>query len=166
MGSTIVNPASGKVPQLGSDPLAPANNAVAYLNYDAVGPVRMDVLIQGLGGVGNYTAPAVAVIEHFDPFSNAIVRDFQIIGGNTGATTISFVTGGLPGEHATGDVSIALYNLAGNPLWTVPVGIVAQFGLYDKLTQTTANGSFLVTGIGGSPIAPLDTTYVSSLSQI
>jgi hypothetical protein len=45
-----------------------------YLDYGGVGPQRMDIRIDGVGNVGGYNAPAIAVIEHFDPFSNAIAR--------------------------------------------------------------------------------------------
>jgi hypothetical protein len=51
--------------------------------------MRMDLQIQGLQTFGNYTPPAIAIIEHYDPFKKAIVRDFVTIGGDIGPTPIS-----------------------------------------------------------------------------
>jgi hypothetical protein len=76
----------------------------------------MDIAIQGLMIPGNFSAPAIAVIEHFDPYSNAIVRDFAYIGNRFGPTNLSIVTGSLNGELATGEVHVAVYNLGGTDL--------------------------------------------------
>jgi len=35
----------------------------------------MDVNINGVGNVAGYTATSVAIVEHYDPFAHAIVRD-------------------------------------------------------------------------------------------
>jgi hypothetical protein len=131
-----------------------------------------------IGGTGNatgYTATAVAIVEHFDPFANAMVRDSFIIGGGTHANVISFAVGDLnPNVQYTGDAKIAIFNLGqhgilgGTGIPAVPFisKLLSTFGLYDQLTQSdTTNASFIVTDAGGAPIRPTDPSYITSLAR-
>jgi hypothetical protein len=118
MGSTqTVNAAPGRLPRNSSTPLAwGAPNATALIPWTAHMPMRMDVEIQGLQTLGNYTPLAIAVVDRYDPFMRAIVRDFINIGGGVGPTPISILSGAPPdsgGQLSTGEVKIAVYNIGG-----------------------------------------------------
>jgi hypothetical protein len=165
MGSKIVAVAPGNTPQFGTDPLSVNPGAVAHLAYFDNGTARMDIQIQGVGGLGGYTAPAVAVIEHYDPFANAIVRDFALVGGTTGATTVSIAIGGPAGQTGSGEVKVAIYNLAGGNLFVLGNKFLNTMGLGDKLGNLDANASFAVTDVGGAPIFPADQALISSLAR-
>ena len=117
--ATTIAAAPGSFPANASQPITSVPGAVAGLSWTASTPIRMDIAIQGLMIPGNFSAPAIAVIEHFDPYSNAIVRDFAYIGNRFGPTNLSIVTGSLNGELATGEVHVAVYNLGGTGLGVV-----------------------------------------------
>lgn len=133
----------------------------------------MDIAIQGVTTFGNYTAPAIAVIEHFDPFSNAIVRDFAYIGGNFGPTTVSIVTGSLNGELATGEVHVAVYNLGGTdlgawaPKWlgSVPKLIGTAGNVLTAIKGTSESPNFMVVDMGGGVVDPSDQLSVDTLRR-
>jgi hypothetical protein len=98
MGSTqTINAAPGHLPKDPSIPLAwGAPNAIALIPWTTNAPMRMDLEIQGLQTLGNYTPPAIAGVEHYDPFKKAIVQDFINIGGGVGPALISIVSGAPP----------------------------------------------------------------------
>jgi hypothetical protein len=153
MGSTqTVNAAPGALPRKSSTPLAwGAPNAIAVIPWTAHMPTRMDVEIQGLQTLGNYTPPAIAVVEHFDPFKQAIVRDFVNIGGRVGPTPISIVSGAPPdsgGQLSTGEVRIAVYNIGGTPFG---VGAPKGLGTLSKVGALLGNMFSAVNGVAESP---------------
>jgi hypothetical protein len=83
-----------------STPLAwGAPNAIARIPWTASKLMRMDLEIQGLQTLGNYTPPAIAVVDHYDPFKNAVVRQFIDVGGRTGPSPISIVSGAPPNSE-------------------------------------------------------------------
>jgi hypothetical protein len=41
--------------------------------------------IRGVGGFANYTALSIAVVDYFDPSTNAVTRGYHFIGGSQGA---------------------------------------------------------------------------------
>ena len=78
MSSEVVPATPGSPPRSGADPLSPPNHpeTVVKIPWMQTGPGIMNLHVQGLGLLGNYTAPSIAVIQHYDPLANAIVRDF------------------------------------------------------------------------------------------
>jgi hypothetical protein len=180
MASQIISPASGSVPKQGSDPLSQNPNSIAFIDYSASsgGVQRIDVKIEGIGNVAGYTAGASVIVEHFDPFSNAIVRDRFIIPGGYNSNVISFAVGNLdPNTPYAGQAKIAIYDFnAGS--FTSPFGsgpmpvpglinrLLDTLGLADKLTQTNAtNAAFNITNMGGGPVSPTDPAYITSLAR-
>lgn len=64
---TTIAAAPGTIPATASQSLASGvPGAVAGLSWTATSPIRMDIAIQGVTTFGNYTAPAIAVIEHLE----------------------------------------------------------------------------------------------------
>jgi hypothetical protein len=176
MGSQVISPGGARVPDV-SEPLSGNPNNIARIFYNGGnGPQRIDVNIGGIGNATGYTATAVAIVEHFDPFANAMVREKFIMGGGNNANTISFAVGDLnPNVQYSGEAKIAIYNLGqhgiggGSGIPGVPSFIstlLGTFGLYDKLTQSdTTNASFIVTDMGGAPLHPTDPSYITSLAR-
>jgi hypothetical protein len=131
-----------------------APNALARIPWTTKSPMRMDIEIQGLQTLGNYTPPAIAVVEHYDPFKKAVVREFINIGGTVGPTPISIVSGAPPdsgSQLSTGEVKIAVYNIggmqgAGLPRWISKVGEIAG-RITGAINGVAESPNFAVTNI-------------------
>jgi hypothetical protein len=67
--------------------------------------MEMRISIYGPAGLANYTPPGIAIVEHFDPYSNRVKVESFSIGGTFGPSSISVVTGSLNGL-ATGEVKV------------------------------------------------------------
>jgi hypothetical protein len=93
MTTQVVNPISGPTSQFG--PLSQSPASIAVIPVNTLGPGWLNIQIDGVGNVGGYTAPAIAVVQHFDPFANAVVRDSFVIGGGTNSNVISVAVGDL-----------------------------------------------------------------------
>lgn len=171
----IINPTAGSIPY-SFRPLSQNPATVAEFFWQASQPTLMNIQIAGLGNFG-YTAPAIAVIEHFDPLANAIVRDIFVIPGGQRNFNVPVLVGSLDGELGAGAAKVAIFNagthtlfggsLPGVPGWAdgvLPrqistfldsVGLDGTsrdlIGLGDRLTQSNnTNGSFRVTDMGGA----------------
>ena len=152
MGSTrTINAAPGRLPADASVPVAwGAPNAIARIPWTTSAPMKMDLEIQGLQTFGNYTPPAIAVVEHYDPFKKAMVREFIDIGGTVGPTPIPVVVGLPPddGRLSMGEVKIAIYNVGGSPF---RAGAPKGLGAVSKVGGVIGNILSAINGVAESP---------------
>ena len=176
MANKTVAASPGAMPTNSWDPLGGGlgTATIATFDWSTASPIRFDFRLSGLSGVGNFTAPAIAVVQYYDPFTNAIVRDFKYVGGGTSATDFSIVTGGsVDGSvQGSGQVKIAVYNLAGADITFVPkwmglggklIGIAND--VMKAINGTITNPHFMISDMGGAVVDPSDPRVVDSVMR-
>jgi hypothetical protein len=174
MTTLTISGSSGDIPN-GSAPLSrglPPEATVGRVDWQSSNPVQINLRIRGLNHYANYTATSIAVVDHYDPFLRAVVREYFVIGGGQGASDISFVTGGSAdgSVHGTGQAKIAIYSLGGTSLfsygrksWGTIGRILEKLGeISDAIDGPTNTVAYSVTDMGGGVVDPNSPGFIES----
>jgi hypothetical protein len=142
------------------------------VDWQSSSPVQINLRIRGLNHYANYTAPSVAVVDHYDPFLRAVVREYFVIGGGQAASDVSFVTGGSAdgSVHGMGQAKVAIYSLGGAPFGAFgskswgPIGrFLEKVGeISDAIDGPTNTVAYSITDMGGGVVDPNSPGFIES----